>query len=104
MTTTTPEFGWCRKVEGQQHDPVLIHPTQRPYCQPMRGWVVDMMSNAVAEGLDKTGQYAQRLQEGWECFHRERCSRCRKNLRLVLYKADCPQALPGAVVIADPPM
>ena len=65
----------------------------------MRDWVRERMAGEDAVVL--TGD-PRRLEEDWECFHREVCSRCRKNTGRLIFKDECPTALSGEEPIRDP--
>ena len=79
---------WCRGDIGTPHDFVMTRDTNAPECQPLRSWV-----RTLWEGNSHTGAGVQRsLDEDWECFHVEFCQRCRRKIRSVVGKADCPDA------------
>jgi hypothetical protein len=103
MTSKKSKSPWCRGVEGQEHDFVLIGQKYPPFCQPLRDWRRRTMETMEDDTRAKLRYYDQQLSEDWECFHCEQCQRCRKKTHRLIFRDECPQARPGAVVTPDPP-
>jgi hypothetical protein len=78
-----------RTVHGEHELELRVSPLD-PTCRPLTEQGQAILTGFRVRPLG--AHRAQWLADEWECYHFERCGRCRKITRRILTRSECPTA------------